>query len=740
MKDHPNQQQQTQQQQQQQTIRVSPIFNLLDYNIKINDVCWNQVKMTSSKWISCCHRIINQSRNNNQHQDSHSHHNNHHHHHHELSPSPFNTFSGRRNNHHHHHPHRWYSPSMQSENSFQSFIMNQSPTNSSSFCSSSSSTATTANTSDCDWTIDRLTQSSSSSSFSSIRSMPFPTTPIRPLPPHHQQHLTSSKFHRDLPPMARNHHYPYSNHFRSKDDSMMMMMMQNARSPAQSSNIQSVITLINPFEYLLINCETNLDTNCAQISPEQDIIAVSNEYWLAFYSIRDNDCFGMVQFPNKCLYWTWINSDSVAIITEDDVYHWSIMMDPSGQQLSLHDNSPKMIFSLNEDFKHYQIVNYSIDPLYGYWSALTALYLEDDEICGKIQIHSQSYGQSQCIDAHVATFVGYRFEGSANDSILLIACKRDTIHLWKLYIIELSTTANPANSYYKNRPMKSQHLMLHGFQRTTTNFTSLRNNNLHNNNHHDDHDEQMQCHKEDHNAQQQQQHPSSSSPSSSSSSCTTTAKNQFVQYDDIPTHIVCDNYIGLIFIISKYGSIYICDLETGIPLYYDILKQWTDNVAIFSISYDSKNSCLLALCRNGRVLVIKILLKKLLEHKKLQSNIRNRISQRIHCRKLSRMSSTPNNNNDNDDAVKNYRTVSISVNNNSSSSNNNNNNNNTRKKMNADDKHSNRSSSIIIIDDDDDDDDGRNNRSKKQTPSDNQQLPASFYIDQDDLVEEITRL
>lgn len=60
--------------------------------------------------------------------------------------------------------------------------------------------------------------------------------------------------------------------------------------------------------------------------------------------------------------------------------------------------------------------------------------------------------------------------------------------------------------------------------------------------------------------------------------------------------------------------------------------------------------------------------------------------------------------------------------------------------MNADDKHSNRSSSIIIIDADDDDDDGRNNRSKKQTPSDNQQLPASFYIDQDDLVEEITRL
>ncbi|KAH9426373.1 hypothetical protein DERP_010941 [Dermatophagoides pteronyssinus] len=483
-------------------------------------------------------------------------------------------------------------------------------------------------------------------------------------------------------------------------DSMMMSMMRRDRSPAQQLSIQSVITLINPFEYLLINCETNLDTNCAQISPEQDIIAVSNEYWLAFYSIRDNDCFGTVQFPNKCLYWTWINSDSVAIITEDDVYHWSLM-DPNVSPL--HDHAPKMIFSLNEDFKQYQIIDYCIDPLYGYWSALTSLYLDDDEICGKVQIYSKSYGLSQCIDAHVATFVGYRFEGSANDSILLIACKRDTIHLWKLYIIELSAMANP-NSHYKNRPIKSQHLMLHGFQRTM-NFS-------HNHNH-----------------EQEQEKCPNETTSTQSSSSTTSSNQTSIHFDDIPTHIVCDNYIGLIFIVSKYGSIYICDLETGIPLYYDTLTQFTENLAIFSISYDSKNSCLLAICRNGRVLVIKILLKKLLEHKKLQSNIRNRISQRVHCRKLLRMSSIPNNAtndyHDNNDE-KNLRTVSISVNNN-------NNNNNSRKKSN-DNEHSKQSSNIII----DDSDEGVDSNRSDQTSIDNR--PASFYIDQDDLVEEITRL
>ena len=261
--------------------------------------------------------------------------------------------------------------------------------------------------------------------------------------------------------------------------------------------------------------------------------------------------------------------------------------------------------------------------------------------------------------------------------------------------------ANP-NSHYKNRPIKSQHLMLHGFQRTM-NFS-------HNHNHEQ---EQEKCPNE------------TTSPQSSSS---TTSNQTSIHFDDIPTHIVCDNYIGLIFIVSKYGSIYICDLETGIPLYYDTLTQFTENLAIFSISYDSKNSCLLAICRNGRVLVIKILLKKLLEHKKLQSNIRNRISQRVHCRKLLRMSSIPNNTtndyHDNNDE-KNLRTVSISVNNN--------NNNNSRKKSN-DNEHSKQSSNIII----DDSDEGVDSNRSDQTSIDNR--PASFYIDQDDLVEEITRL
>lgn len=155
---------------------------------------------------------------------------------------------------------------------------------------------------------------------------------------------------------------------RSKDDSLM----RDFYSGSSQKSSESIITLINPFEYLLINCETTGETNCAQISPGKEIIAVSNEYWLAFYSIRDNLCLGTVQFPNKCQYWTWINNDTIAIITENEIFHWCLEWE---KPLS---DYPKLIFTISDEVKNYQIVNYAADSIYGNWFALTALYLDDE--------------------------------------------------------------------------------------------------------------------------------------------------------------------------------------------------------------------------------------------------------------------------------------------------------------------------------------------------------------------------
>lgn len=225
--------------------------------------------------------------------------------------------------------------------------------------------------------------------------------------------------------------------------------------------------------------------------------------------------------------------------------------------------------------------------------------------------------KSQCIEAHSCHFASYRFDDSSNNSNILIAVKRENKVLWKLYIIELSTIP-----YGNVKMMKTQHLTFHS--KETLDRPSTESNNL--------------------------------------------------PFDDIPTNIVCDEHYGLIFIVSKYGSLYICDLETGVPIYYDTIK--TGNAAIFSLSYDQKNHCLIAINRNGIVMAIKILFKKLLECKTLSNqstNVYNRISEKLKHKKLLQMATIStgdqlNNNiiiNDNDD---NKRTISIMVNQNQVSS------------------------------------------------------------------------
>lgn len=226
--------------------------------------------------------------------------------------------------------------------------------------------------------------------------------------------------------------------------------------------------------------------------------------------------------------------------------------------------------------------------------------------------------KSQCIEAHSCHFASYRFDDSPNNSNILIAVKRENKMLWKLYIIELSTIP-----YGNVKMMKTQHLTFHS--KETLNRPSNESNNL--------------------------------------------------PFDDIPTNIVCDEHYGLIFIVSKYGFLYICDLETGVPLYYDTINN-NGNSAIFSLSYDQKNHCLIAINRNGFVMAIKILFKKLLECQTLSNqstNVYDRISEKLKQKKLLQMSTIStgdqlnnnniivNNNNDNDEDD-NKRTISIMVN------------------------------------------------------------------------------
>ena len=102
------------------------------------------------------------------------------------------------------------------------------------------------------------------------------------------------------------------------------------------------------------------------------------------------------------------------------------------------------------------------------------------------------------------------------------------------------------------------------------------------------------------------------------------------QTEDIPTHILCDNKIGLIYLLSKYGSFYICDLETGVPLYYELVD-CIDGCALFSIAFDPATDSLIAVSRSGQVLLIQVSLS-LLIHERSNPKVAPKVWERINCK------------------------------------------------------------------------------------------------------------
>ncbi len=134
--------------------------------------------------------------------------------------------------------------------------------------------------------------------------------------------------------------------------------------------METSITIVNPYTNQTHNCETSSDTKCAQINPQNEIIGISNDRFLAVYCVHKSQCLNTLPFPSKCIFWNWINNNIIAIITERDVFHWD-MNDPY---------EPQFVFKLNEKIKNYQITGYKCDKSNAFWFAVSSLFVDEEGI------------------------------------------------------------------------------------------------------------------------------------------------------------------------------------------------------------------------------------------------------------------------------------------------------------------------------------------------------------------------
>ena len=107
------------------------------------------------------------------------------------------------------------------------------------------------------------------------------------------------------------------------------------------------------------------------------------------------------------IFWKWANDNTVGLVSETSVYHWSIT-DPT--------SPPQKVFDRHASLAGAQIINYRLTPDEK-WMVLVGISGNTTnpaafKIKGGVQLFSKERGVSQMIEGHAAAFAELQLEGS----------------------------------------------------------------------------------------------------------------------------------------------------------------------------------------------------------------------------------------------------------------------------------------------------------------------------------------
>ncbi|KAJ3651782.1 hypothetical protein Zmor_017797 [Zophobas morio] len=125
------------------------------------------------------------------------------------------------------------------------------------------------------------------------------------------------------------------------------------------------------------------------------------------------------------IFWKWISLNTLALVTETSVYHWSME----------GDSTPVKMFDRHSSLNGCQIINYRTDPKQN-WLLLVGISAQQSRVVGAMQLYSVERKCSQPIEGHAASFATFKMEGNPETSTLFCFAVR-TVQGGKLHIIEV---------------------------------------------------------------------------------------------------------------------------------------------------------------------------------------------------------------------------------------------------------------------------------------------------------------
>jgi clathrin heavy chain len=102
------------------------------------------------------------------------------------------------------------------------------------------------------------------------------------------------------------------------------------------------------------------------------------------------------------VFWKWITVNTLGLVTETAVYHWSME----------GDSQPIKMFDRHASLTGCQIINYRASADEN-WLLVVGISAQQGRVVGAMQLYSKERGVSQPIEGHAGAFSEIKIDGSA---------------------------------------------------------------------------------------------------------------------------------------------------------------------------------------------------------------------------------------------------------------------------------------------------------------------------------------
>jgi clathrin heavy chain len=180
-----------------------------------------------------------------------------------------------------------------------------------------------------------------------------------------------------------------------------------------------------------------ITADSAIMHPTSKVIALKASKTLQIFNIEMKSKMKAYNIPEECVFWKWISVNTIGIVTDMAVYHWSME----------GDSQPVKMFDRHATLQGCQIINYRTDNSMQ-WLLLIGISAQDNRVAGRMQLYSVERKVSQPIEGHAACFTQFKIEGNKEPSTLFSFSVRGP-QGGKLHVIEVGQPTAGNQPYSK---------------------------------------------------------------------------------------------------------------------------------------------------------------------------------------------------------------------------------------------------------------------------------------------------